>query len=119
MNAHSALSLPDIARCIVEQTWSLPLVDRRLLLVNLAQVNKIFRDPAERMLWREMTSLAPLYKVLPEHIVIETSAPAVPAQRVQQAGMARVRRRIMDPSEIMNELHYDLVSKRPLQSALR
>lgn len=59
-----ALSLPEIVLEVLEHVFDEPVSERRPLLFALAQVSRIFRDPAVRMLWVDMPNIEPLFRLL-------------------------------------------------------
>ncbi|RDX40017.1 hypothetical protein OH76DRAFT_475753 [Lentinus brumalis] len=59
-----ALSLPEIVLEVLEHVFDEPVCERRPLLFALAQVSRIFRDPAVRMLWVDMPNIEPLFRLL-------------------------------------------------------
>ena len=100
MTTPRALSGPDIIPVIVEHVWRLPLPDRQFALVNLAQVDKTFSHSAIRFLWREMTSLIPLFRLLPTLVQLEFPTPADPHQGMGGNGHGVL---------VMDTPRYDLV----------
>ena len=62
------LHIPELTSIIFE------LVESRRDLAALALSCKTFRDPALKILWKELTSLEPLIRCLPNHIWGEVEA---------------------------------------------